>query len=197
MDKQKAAKDIIAATLPHVPFDGWSMRALSRGAAEAGYAKTDVIRVFPGGAMDAVDRFFALSDEAMEKALGNYHLETMKVRAKITLAVKLRIELHAAHKESLKRAVMLYMLPFYLPRASRSLYRTVDSIWHAIGDHSTDFNFYSKRATLAGVYASTLHHWLSDASPGGQSSWDFLDRRIEDVMKIEKLKQRLRTYVAA
>ncbi len=195
MDKPQATQDIIAATLPHVPFDGWSMRALTRGAADAGYAKTDVIRIFPSGAMQAVDAFFALSDDEMKTTLERYHLETMKVRAKITLAVKLRIEIHSGHKEALRRAVALYMLPFNLPRASHSLYRTVDSIWHAIGDTSTDFNFYSKRATLAGVYAATLHHWLNDGSPNSDMTWDYLDRRIEDVMKIEKLKQKIRSLI--
>lgn len=196
MDKPQASQDIITATLPHVPFDGWSMRALARGAVDAGYAKTDVIRVFPSGAMQAVDAFFALSDDAMKSSLEAYSLDTMKIRAKITLAVKLRIELHSAQKEALRRAVSLYMLPFNLPRATHSLYRTVDAIWHAIGDTSTDFNFYSKRATLAGVYAATLHYWLSDESPAALSTWEYLDRRIEDVMKIERLKAKLRSYVA-
>lgn len=192
MDKQKAAREMIAATLPHVPFDGWTMLALGRGAKEAGYAKTDVIRVFPDGAMQAVDYFFALSDEAMKEALKNYHLDTMKIRERITLAVKLRLEVHASHSEALRRAAALYLLPFHLPRALHSLYRTVDAIWYAIGDTSTDFNFYSKRATLAAVYAATLNHWLNDHSPGKEATWEFLARRIEDVMKIEKLKAKIR-----
>ena len=61
-------------------------------------------------------------------------------------------------------------------------------MWYAAGDTSTDFNFYTKRATLAGVYSSTLLYWLNDRSPGGEATWGFLDRRIDDVMKIEKLK---------
>ncbi len=196
MDKPKAAREIIAATLPHVPFDGWTMRALNRGAHDAGYAKTDVIRVFPDGAMQAVETFFALSDTAMQDTLSGYHLDSMKIREKIALAVRLRLSVHDDHKEALRRAVALSTLPFNLPRAMHSTYRTVDSIWHAIGDASTDFNFYSKRATLAGVYVATVHYWTHDASAGHQASWDFLDRRIEDVMKIEKLKAKLRSYVA-
>lgn len=192
MDKPQAAHDIIAATLPHIPFDGWSMRALAQGAQDAGYSKSDVIRVFPDGAMQAVDYFFASADEQMKSVLGNYHLESMKIRARITLAVRMRIEVHEDQPEALRRAVSLYMLPFNLPRALHSLYRTVDSIWYAIGDTSTDFNFYSKRATLAGVYTATLHRWLNDESPGHQATWDYLDRRIEDVMKIEKLKHKIR-----
>ncbi|MDX2074062.1 MAG: COQ9 family protein [Alphaproteobacteria bacterium] len=196
MDKPQAARDIITAALPHVPFDGWTMRALNKGAVDAGYSKTDVIRVFPGGAMQALDTFLALSDKAMEAALAQYHLDSMKIRERITLAVRLRIELHEGHPEALRRAVSVLMLPPYLPRAMKSIYRTVDSIWHAIGDKSTDFNFYSKRATLAAVYLATLHFWMNDHSAGHQASWAFLDRRIEDVMKIEKFKYNLFKKIA-
>jgi len=196
MDKAKAAREIIAATLPHVPFDGWSMKSLIQGAQDAGYSRSDALRVFPMGAMQAVDCFFALSDEAMKEALTRYHLDTMKIRERITLAVKLRIEVHDAHPEALRRATSLYILPFNLGRAMHSLYRTMDAIWFAIGDKSTDFNFYSKRATLAGVYVATLNYWQADSSPGHQATWDYLDRRIETVMKIEKLKARIRQAVS-
>ena len=192
MDKAQAARDIITATLPHVPFDGWTMRALARGAEDAGYKKTDVIRVFPGGAGEAVDRFFTLGDQAMGEALAHYSLATMKIRARITLAVKLRIEQHSAHKEAVRRAVALHALPFHLHRGLCSLYRTVDAVWFAIGDSSTDFNFYTKRATLAAVYSATLLFWLNDASAESQNTWDYLDRRIENVMQFERLKQKFR-----
>lgn len=194
MDKEKAAKEIIAAALPHVPFDGWTMPALMRGASDAGYSKSDVIRVFPSGAMQAVDYFFALSDDALKDALSRYNLDTMKIRERITLATRLRIEMHESHSEAFRRAVNMYMLPFNLARAMHSLYRTIDAIWFAIGDKSTDFNFYSKRATLAGVYVATLNYWLADHSPGRQATWDYLDRRIETVMHIEKLKARIRQW---
>jgi len=196
MDKPKAAREIISATLPHVPFDGWSLKALGLGAEEAGYSRSDMIRVFPGGGIQAADMFFAMSDEAMKEALSHYHLETMKIRDRISLAVRLRIEVHEAHPEAVKRAISLFMLPFNLPRAMHSLYRTMDAIWLAIGDKSTDFNFYSKRATLAGVYVATLNYWLADTSAGHQATWEYLARRIETVMQIEKLKARIRSAVS-
>lgn len=196
MDKHQAALDIITATLPHVPFDGWTMRALRAGAKDAGYQSADAIRVFPEGATQAVDRFLTMGDEALKSSLTHYHLDSMKIRERIILAVRSRIEYHAHHEEALRRAMALYTLPVYLPRALHSLYRTVDSIWHAIGDTSTDFNFYSKRATLAAVYMACLHFWINDKSLGKQASWDFLHRRIEDVMKVEKLKAKLRQFVS-
>lgn len=195
MDKEKAARDIITATLPHVPFDGWTLRALMQGAVDSGYKKTDVIRVFPGGAMDAVNRYTELADAQLETDLQRYNLSTMKIRERITLAVRLRLEPHTAHMEAIRRAVQLQIMPFHLHHATRALYRTVDTIWHAIGDTSTDFNFYSKRATLAAVYSATLLFWLNDESPAHQATWDFLDRRIADVMAFEKFKYKLKQAI--
>lgn len=195
MDKHKAASDIISHALRHAVFDGWNQSVLQKAALEAGYKKTDAIRVFPGGAVDAVDFLNAMYDEKMLEALSAYNLETMKIRERIALCVRLRLELLAPHREALRRAVALFSLPMHLPRATRNLYRTVDAMWYAAGDKSTDFNFYTKRALLAGVFSSTLLHWLDDKSSAFESSWSFLDRRIADVMKIEKAKHSLRQWV--
>ncbi len=195
MDKQKAAGEILAQALPLVPFEGWTQAALNKAALAAGYKKTDAIRVFPGGAIDAVDAFIAQGDRNMVRTLKSYHLEHMKIRERVATAVRLRLELQMQHREALRKAVALEAMPFYCHRALKNLYRTVDAIWHACGDTSTDFNFYTKRLLLAGVYSSTILVWLDDKTPGCEFTWAFLDRRIEDVMKIEKAKHRLSEWV--
>ena len=94
----------------------------------------------------------------------------------------------------MRRAIGLLSLPFNAPLAARLLYKTVDALWYAAGDTSTDFSFYTKRATLAGVYSSTLFYWLNDHTPGSEATWAFLDRRIDDVMKIERVKSQVRSW---
>ena len=69
---------------------------------------------------------------------------------------------------------------------------TADTIWTALGDTSRDLNWYTKRASLSAVYAATLLFWLGDDTPGQKATWDFLDRRIENVMAFEKTKARFR-----
>jgi len=194
MDKVKASLDIITSALPLVPFDGWNTKTLGQAALAAGYKKTDVVRVFSGGAIDAVDAYSRLCDQQMVEALANYHLDTMKIRQRITSAVRLRLELQSKNREAVRRAVAMHSLPIYAHRGLRALYETVDNIWYAIGDNSTDFNFYSKRLTLAAVYSATLRMWLDDNSPGCEATWQFLDRRIEDVMKFEKAKQQAKSW---
>ncbi|HRK64926.1 MAG TPA: COQ9 family protein, partial [Terricaulis sp.] len=82
--------------------------------------------------------------------------------------------------------------PDRAPEAARLLWRTADKIWRALGDKSTDGNFYSKRAILSGVLASTYARWFSDDSADHEATWAFLDQRIENVMQFEKFKARLK-----
>jgi ubiquinone biosynthesis protein COQ9 len=189
MDKQKAAADIIAHALPLAPFEGWNQQTLRKAALEAGYKRTDVIRVFPGGAVDAAEFVMSSYDRDMVDALKNYHLETMKIRERIATAIRIKLELMTPQREGIRKIIALMAMPFNCHKSLRHLYQTVDTIWYEAGDTSTDFNFYTKRLLLAGVYSTTLLHWLDDKSQGFESTWAFLDRRIEDVMKIEKAKQ--------
>ena len=100
-------------------------------------------------------------------------------------------------EEAVRRGLALLALPLNAPLGLKLLYRTVDAIWYAAGDTSADFNFYTKRATLAGVFSSTLFYWLNDRSEGNTATWEFLDRRIDDVMRFEKFKSQFGKKAAA
>jgi len=196
MNKSQVAADILAHALPLVPFEGWNQQTLKKAAVHAGYKKIDVVRVFPGGAIDAAEAFILSTDAAMLEALAHQPLATMKIRERIAAAVRLRLELLAPHREAVRRMLTLLANPLYAHRALKSLYKTVDAMWYAAGDASTDFNFYSKRLLLAGVYSSTLLYWLDDKSPDHKDTWAFLDRRIADVMRIEKAKHQIKSWLS-
>ena len=193
MDKQKAAAEILSQALKLAPFEGWTQQTLSKAALAAGYKKTDAIRVFPGGAIQAVETLFEHYNQAMVQALLGYHLDTMKIRERIATAVRLKLEIMEPDREAVRRALALIALPFYCQSSLRNLYKTVDDIWYSAGDTSTDFNFYTKRLMLAGVYSTTLTFWLDDTSASHEATWAFLDRRIEDVMQIEKAKRYIKS----
>ncbi len=183
---------ILDATLPNVIFDGWSRKALTHGAVSAGLAAEDVDIAFPRGVRGAVEHWLRRADEAMLATLGDADLDAMRIRERIAFAVRLRLEQATPHREAVRRGLAFLALPGNARIAAESLYRTVDSIWWACGDRSTDFNFYSKRGLLAAVYSSTLLYWLDDASEGHADTWAFLDRRIADVMRIPKITGRWR-----
>ncbi|MGQ0663988.1 MAG: COQ9 family protein [Pseudomonadota bacterium] len=183
-DREQARLAVLEAALVHVPFDGWTLGALKQGAREGGFDPAMALRVFPGGPLEAVEFWCARADREMMQALGRRDLAGVKVRERIAIAVRARLEGEARHREAVRRALGLLGLPHNAPRAAATLWRTVDAIWYAAGDTATDFNFYTKRALLAGVYGVTLLYWLDDRSAGAADTWAFLDRRIADVMRV-------------
>ena len=185
---------LLLAALPHVPFDGWSDKALAAAAADLALDAQAARHAFPGGPAALVTYHAAYADRRMEDALKESDLAPMRVRERIAHAVRLRLEANTPHREAIRAALPVLAQPANGPPALYCLYRTVDTIWFAVGDRTTDFGFYSKRALLAGVYLSTLLYWLNDGSKGAEASWAFLDRRIADVMRFQTVRARLARF---
>lgn len=181
---------LLKAALPEVPFSGWTDRVLIGAAKTAGFDPTVALRAFPGGVAELVDFFVAEADRTMVEALQASDLDGLHIPQRIARAIRLRLEQQAGHKEAVRRAAAFYALPLHSARALKGLYRTVDAIWYAVGDASTDFSFYTKRLTLAGVYGATLAYWLQDRSEGHAATWHFLDHRLRDIGQIPKLRRR-------
>jgi ubiquinone biosynthesis protein COQ9 len=190
MDREAQRTAILKAALTHVAFDGWTRTALLAGARDAGVEPVLADNAFRGGMTELLDFYHRDADIEMVRALEAHDLAGMRTRDKVALAIRLRLESNAAHREAIRQALSFLALPQNAPLGAKCLYRTVDAIWYAAGDKATDFSFYTKRALLAGVYASTVLYWLNDKSEGFAETWAFLDRRIADVMKIYEIRAR-------
>jgi ubiquinone biosynthesis protein COQ9 len=104
--------------------------------------------------------------------------------------VTIRLEGAEPHREAVRRALGLQSLPWNVPSALRTVARTVDAMWAAAGDTSSDFSWYTRRATLAGVYGATLTFWLRDEEPGFPATRAFLDRRLADLARLQGRRRR-------
>jgi len=195
-DRDRLRESLLQATLPHVPFDGWTRTAFAAGVRDLGADAALADNAFPGGMAELLEYYNGSADRRMVEALGRHDLAVLKLRQRVALAVRLRLEDNASHREAIRQAMSFLALPQNATLGPKCLYRTVDAIWYAVGDTSTDFSFYSKRALLAGVYVSTVLYWLNDKSEAAADSWSFLDRRIDDVMRIQKLRGRLGEVLA-
>jgi ubiquinone biosynthesis protein COQ9 len=190
-DRDSDRTQLLESVLVHVAFDGWSEAALTAAAKDLGIPLARALNAFPGGAAELVSFHSESADRAMIDALMREPLSEMPIRAKVAKAIRLRLEANLQHREAIRAALTFLMMPLNGPLAARLLYKTVDAIWYAIGDRSTDFSFYTKRGLLAAVYSSTLFYWLNDKSEGAAATWSFLDRRIAEVMQIPKAMSRL------
>lgn len=184
--------EVLAAILAHVPFDGWGEASWRKAAKDLGQPPAFVKMAFPGGAPAMVEAHLQAQDEAMLKALKKKDLGKMKIREKITAAILTRLALNEKNREAVRRTIGFLALPPNAALAAKCLWRTADAMWRAAGDTATDYNHYTKRIILSGIYSSTLLVWLNDHSKGLKDTKAFLARRIENVMQFEKVKARVR-----
>lgn len=184
-------RPLLAAELPrHAGFDGWNEKAVGSAAAAMGVDSGIAGLVF-ADAVEMIDAWFASVDAAMLMTLPPESLDKMKVRERIAALIEARLAHLAPHREALRRALTVLALPNNIMRATRLGWRAADTMWRAAGDSATDYNHYSKRAILGGVYAATLSVFINDESGAHNDTRAFLARRIDGIMRFEKTKAKL------
>jgi ubiquinone biosynthesis protein COQ9 len=186
--------EILPLALAEVAVHGFSDAALKAAAEKAGINSAALKAAFPNGCASLVEAFSHWADDRMAETMRDNHAERMRER--VAHAVKARLEALAPHKDVARRAAAFLALPQNAPLAASLMMRSVDLMWRAAGDRSSDFSYYTKRALLGGVYGATLIHWLSDSSEGHANTWVFLESRIDDVMQIEKFRGQAREWIA-
>lgn len=181
---------LLRAALPHVPFDGWSTAALQAATVESGIPQALAHAIFPRGGIDLALAYHRQGDDLMGLTLAEFNLDTLRFRDRVAFAVKLRLQ--QSDRELVRRGSALMALPQYTADGTRAIWGTADAIWSALGDTSTDINWYTKRVSLSAVYGATVLYWMGDDSEAHQATWDFLDRRIASVMAFERTKAHFR-----
>ncbi len=186
LDELRAA---LAPLVPgHAAFDGWSNAAVAMAAAELGVPAERARLAFPGGQAQMIDAWFDWIDKAMLLAFPPERIAAMKIRERIRELILFRFEALGPHREALRRALAILAMPQYALDGARLAWRSADRIWRVAGDKATDFNHYSKRAILIGVYGSATLVFLDDEKEDLADTRAFLNRRIDDVMRFEKFK---------
>jgi ubiquinone biosynthesis protein COQ9 len=182
--ERSVARDAaIDALLLLVPALGWTVSAVQQAAGP------DADLLFPGGPADMVEAYIDLADRRMVEAAAP-GLAGLRLHQRVRALIAERFAQAAPHRDAVRRAFAVLALPSNLGTSARCTSRTVDAIWHAAGDTSSDFSWYTKRAILGAVYSATLLFWLADRSEDGLATLAFLDRRLAGVARIGKLRRR-------
>jgi ubiquinone biosynthesis protein COQ9 len=181
-------RQLALAVAENAVFDGWGANAVESAAAQLGIDRSKALLAMPKTKTGLVETYIEGVDRALEERLPPSELAAMKIRQRIRTLVWTRLEIMGPAREAVRSALAVLTMPQNLALGARLGWRTADQMWRLAGDTATDFNHYTKRATLGAVYGSTLLAWLDDNSEGWSDTAAFLDRRIDDVMRFEKWK---------
>ena len=202
LDDNEVKIELVTAMLSHIPFDGWTWTAMEQGAVDINFKKNKseserleiYKRFFYNGSIDFIKVFAEIIDNRVQE---NYHYldpKPQKIPLKIKKLILMRLDLCLPYKEVIRSSLSLTALPKNSKQSIKILYTTCNSMWRLAGDKSTDFSFYTKRLSLASVYASTLLFWLNDTSFEQEETECFLERRLVDISMISKLKKPLNIF---
>lgn len=187
---ERIRRRLALAVAENAAFDGWTQAAVDLAAEQAGVPLEQARLAMPKDAVGLIDLYGQAIDRELSLAFPPERVAAMKIRARIRDMLWERLRLQAPAREAIRRALAILAMPQNVPAAARLSWRTADHVWRLAGDTATDYNHYTKRATLAAVYGSTLLAWLGDESEGESDTAAFLDRRIDEVMRFEQFKAR-------
>jgi ubiquinone biosynthesis protein COQ9 len=172
----------------HAAFDGWSRQAIDSAAEQIGVDQAQARLAFPKSPAEMVDAYIQGIDAAMEAHFTPERIAKLKIRDRIRALIWFRLETMAPAREAVRTGLSILAMPQNLAFAAKIAWRSADLMWRIAGDTATDYNHYSKRLILSGVYGSTLLAWLDDQSDDWSETGAFLDRRLAGVMRFEKWK---------
>jgi ubiquinone biosynthesis protein COQ9 len=195
IERSEARDRAIHAILPIAARDGWNWGSIRAGLRAVGEDPALAESHFPTGPVGAVLAWIDLVNREMEAAAAAEDIPALRVPQRIRRVVELRLIAMAPHKAALRRALALLALPWNAPQGLRATAGAVDAMWHAAGDTSADFSWYTRRATLAAIYTTTIAWWLRDEDPSIFGAMEFLDRRLADLSRLQK-RRRKRPAVA-
>ena len=192
--KRTLEKLMLAAKL-HIPFDGWGDVAFNASCADADL-DPQIARLYcPRGGLDLAIYYHRMCDQKLLEEYKSREWGEARLRNKVGTVIKARLEL-VEEKELVRRATTLFALPQNNLTGLKLIWETSDIIWKIVGDTSNDINWYTKRTTLSAVYGAVVLFWLGDNSSESEKTWEFVDRRLADVMGFEKFKSTLRANPA-
>lgn len=174
-----------------VPFEGWSAHCLRDAAEQAGISPAEAASAFPGGIHDCLRYYFSQIDESVKAEHTKESLAKMRVPQRIETLIMARFRLMHPHREAVKQAASSGLLPWNALETVQSLFRMTDWIWRLAGDRATDYNYYTKRMTLAGVYVPTFLFWVNDDSHNNTATQNFLQNQLKCVSEISKKKKNI------
>ncbi|WP_236869874.1 COQ9 family protein [Candidatus Bandiella numerosa] len=183
--------DVLFSVIEILPYEAFDINIISKACKNIGLQSEYASLLFPNGRAEFLEVFRDYIDEIMVERIKNELSEVKSITSRIFESLKIRFEILDKYKIIIPKIIAFYSMPWNHLKLYPYTWKSMNLIWRTAGnDKSTDFNYYTKRGLLTGVYWATLLYWLSDESTNYESTHDFLNRKLILTGKVaKKIKQ--------
>ncbi|XP_040471665.1 ubiquinone biosynthesis protein COQ9, mitochondrial [Falco naumanni] len=181
---------ILTAALEFVPEHGWTAEAIAEGAKTLGLSAA-AAGMFHSDGGELILHFVSQCNTKLTELLEQEQKQVQLGEAEkkstdqfLRDAVEARLRMLIPYIDKWPQALSILLLPHNIPSSLNLLTSMIDDIWQYAGDQSTDFNWYTRRAVLTGIYNTTELVMMQDSSPDFEETWRFLENRVADAMNM-------------
>ena len=177
---------ILIASKKIIVEHGWSENIFQKLTLQK-ISKSDLLLLFPNGYIDLLD--FALKEIniILTKNINKINIINFSTSKRIKKILITRLEILNKEKAFYKKTFNHLLLPQNVKILKKNLYKSIDEMWYLAGDNSTDFNFYTKRITLAAIYSSALFVFYNKNIKDAEIN---IEKNLKRISKIPKIKER-------
>lgn len=187
-------------------FEGWSNETLKKSFDNSAIPIEYLSIIFENKIFSAIDFITKSRCEALSSNVKNFsEFENLRHNQKIKYLIISFLEFDTKNKISLKRLVNFYLSPQNilekecgfkaLSHGAAQLFMVADCMWLLSKDHSTDFNFYSKRLLLSKIILRSLMVYCDDNSADSIITKNFIESQIIAVSKFSSFKKDIKEKI--
>ena len=148
--------------------------------------------LFPEGNIDLIKFTLEQLNKELEEYCKKIDLIRLPVHKRIKKVLLSKISLMNKNKLFYRSIFLNLLIPKKNFSLSNQIYNSVDQIWFIAGDSSTDFNFYTKRLILSGIYSRVILFFFNNNK---QEELEYiLDESLKRVSKIPEIKSKLKIF---
>ena len=181
---------ILEASKKILMIRSWDEKSLSLISKKTNISANEINLLFPNAFFDLIIFSLDQINIELERKFQTYNILRFPLHLRIKKILMHKFNLMNKNKKFYNKIFFNLLLPSKNQFKLKQLYKSVDIIWYIAADNSTDFNFYTKRMILAGIYIRLMLFFFNNNDLIKLE--ELLDKDLKRVLKIPKLKAKFK-----
>ena len=188
----KKRQEVLRLAKGFVSENGLTKNCLENISKKYGLNTDETDLLFPQGNIDLIKFALEQLNNDLEVYCRQIDLIRLPIHKRIRKVLLSKISLMNKDKLFYRSIFLNLLIPKKNFSLSSQIYNSVDQLWFIAGDSSTDFNFYTKRLILSGIYSRVMLFFFNNNNQ--KELENILDKSLKRVSKIPEIKSKIKIF---